>query len=117
VRLSQLEAHFVKLIMQPADEHWPKGRPCHRYCEMAEADGIFFLCPKCFSANGGSVGTHQVGCWFKGRVPDWIEPNPGRWNPSGTGIEDLTFVPPGAVSVWLTAGCGAHFFVKNGDAT
>lgn len=118
MRLSMLEAHFVKLTIGPPEEHWPQGRPSHQHCEMSEADGVFFLCPRCFTANHGAVGTHQVGCWFRSKVPDWIEPSPGRWNPSGHSIEDLTFVGPGAVSVWLKGdGCGWHGHVRNGDAT
>lgn len=85
---------------------------------VAEASGVMFLCPKCYVANNGKVGTHRVLCWFVGRgVPDDIDPKPGRWNPSGTSIDDLTFVGPGAVSVLLTSGCGWHGFVRQGDAS
>lgn len=112
-----LEAQFVKLALTKPVEHWPKGRPDKQYVStLAEADGVEFLCPKCFADNGGAVGTHLVGCWFVGKVPDWVEPKPGRWNPQGTGLGDLTFVPPGAISVLITGGCAWHGFVKNGDA-
>lgn len=84
--------------------------------DRANADGVMFLCPKCYAENKGIVGTHRVLCWFKGKVPDSMAPKPGRWNPQGTGLDDLTFVPPGAVSVLLTSGCGWHGHVKNGDA-
>lgn len=88
----------------------------HQYVDtVAEAHGVMFLCPKCFRENGGPVGTHSVVCWFTG-VPDAVQPGPGRWNPSGTSVDDLTFVGPGAVSVLLTVGCGWHGFVRNGDA-
>lgn len=60
---------------------------------IAEADGLMFLCPKCCAANGGAVGTHRVICWFVGRVPDDVDPKPGRWTPRGTSLSDLTFVP------------------------
>lgn len=84
---------------------------------LHEAQGVEFLCPKCFAANNGPIGTHAVICWFQGRgVPDDWNPKPGRWNPTGTGLDDLTFVPPGAISVLLTSGCGWHGFVKNGKA-
>jgi len=83
---------------------------------ITEADGLFFLCPKCFGINGGNVGTHAVICWFVGKVPDDADPKPGRWNPSGTGLQDLTFIGPGAASVLLTSGCGWHGFVMNGIA-
>ena len=85
--------------------------------DLAEAQGIMFICPKCFHEDG-AVGAHSVLCWFKNRgVPDDEVPGPGRWNPSGTSLDDLTFVPPGAVSVLLTSGCGWHGFVRNGRAT
>ena len=84
---------------------------------LAEADGVWFLCPKCYADNGGEVGTHSVICWFVGKVPDDAEPKPGRWVPSGSGIDDLTFVGPNAASVLLTGGCRWHGFVRNGDAT
>ncbi len=118
MRLIELEASFVKLTIGPADEHFPNGRPSMAYVDtLAGADGVWFLCPKCFAANGGPIGTHMVGCYFVGRVPDWLEPGPGRWNPSGSGLDDLTFVPPGAVSVHLTGGgCGWHGFVTDGAA-
>lgn len=84
---------------------------------LAEADGVGFLCPKCFAANGGAIGTHQVICWFEGKVPDDAFPGPGRWNPTGTGLDDLTFVPgKRSQSVALIGGCAWHGFVANGDA-
>lgn len=84
--------------------------------KLAEADGVMYLCPLCFKNNGGAIGTHRVLNWFVGKVPDDVDPKPGRWNPSGTGLHDLTFVGPGAVSVLLTGGCGWHGFVSNGNA-
>lgn len=73
---------------------------------VAEADGVVFECPKCRN--------HAVCCYFVGKVPDDLPPGPGRWTPSGTGIEDLTLSP----SVHLTGpGCGWHGWVKNGSAT
>ena len=75
------------------------------------------FCALCFQKNGGNGGTHAVICWFKGKVADDVEPGPGRWNPQGTCLDDLTFVPPGPVSVFLTGeGCKWHGFVKKGDA-
>lgn len=86
---------------------------------LAEADGVGFLCPKCFAANNGPVGTHGVICWFEDKVPDDAFPGPGRWNPVGTSLDDLTFVPgKRSHSVLLTGeGCAWHGFVVNGDAT
>ena len=85
---------------------------------LAEADGVMFLCPKCYAENGGPVGTHRVICWFVGKVPDDVDPKPGRWTPRGTGLSDLTFVPSEGrtQSVLLTGGCGWHGFVVDGAA-
>jgi hypothetical protein len=86
---------------------------------IAEADGLWFLCPLCFAANGGPVGTHAVLCWFVGRVPDDVDPKPGRWTPIGTGLHDLTFVPSAGrtQSVLLTGGCEWHGHVVDGSAS
>src|SRR5690349_17736877 len=82
--------------------------------EIDQADGIELLCPKCFKANGGSIGTHQIICW-RPRVPANIAPKPGRWEFHGVGLGDLTLVA-GSSSVLLTGpGCQAHFFIRNGE--
>lgn len=85
---------------------------------MRDSSGLYMLCPKCFTFNAGPVGTHVVVCWFRDRgVPDDIDPSPGRWTPSGAGLDDLTFVPGNparAVSVLLTGGCGWHGYVRGG---
>lgn len=112
MRLRDLDARFLKRV---DNEHF------NHVDSLAEADGICFLCPLCFSKNNGPVGTHSVICWFVGHVPDDLDPKPGRWTPAGSGIDDLTFVPgnpPRAVSVLLTGnGCGWHGFIRGGDAT
>jgi hypothetical protein len=96
---------------------------------IANAQGIIFLCPKCYAANGGEVGTHSVLVWFRGRgVPDSAEPGatykpgenpdypqgrpPARWEATGTGFADLTTKP----SIWLKSGCGWHGWITNGEA-
>lgn len=86
---------------------------------LAEADGVWFLCPKCFVTNGGSVGTHAVICWFVGKVSDDVDPKPGRWTPTGTSLHDLTFVPSvgRSHSVLLTGECAWHGFVVAGCAS
>jgi len=105
LRLVDLEAEFLKVI----DEKHFK-----RVDTLAEADGVKFLCPVCFAANGGNVGTHGITCWSP-TVPQTITPVPGRWEMHGTGLEDLTLVA-GSSSVHLTGpGCGAHFHIRNGN--
>lgn len=90
---------------------------------IAEAQGIFFLCPKCYATNGGKVGTHAVICWSRSAgVPEDARPGPGRWKLIGTGFDDLTLEGDapgggGARSVQLTGGCSWHGFITNGEAT
>lgn len=109
-RLAELDAKLVRRHAGPPETY-------EHVAALVAADGVMFLCPKCYAANGGPVGTHSVLCWFVGRVPDDVDPKPGRWIPAGTGIDDLTFIGPAAASVLLTGGCGWHGFVRNGDAT
>ena len=84
----------------------------HAVETVAEADGVCFLCPKCFS-DGGRVGTHSIICW-KPHIPQDIPPRPGRWAMMGNTILDLTLEP----SVNLDTdpqNCKAHFFIRNGE--
>ena len=115
MRLKDLRPQFLKYTLEGEHEMYLHTD------NLRSADGIMFLCPKCFEENGNSsVGVHRVICWFRGRVPDHVRPNPGRWTPSGNGFDDLTFVagdPPMAVSVALMSGCGWHGFIKDGEAT
>jgi len=81
---------------------------------IEDADAVMFLCPVCYTKNGGKVGTHRVIC-NRPRVP--LGPNrvgPGRWEFKGAGIDDLTLVA-GSSSIKLEGGCAAHFFVTNGQ--
>lgn len=85
---------------------------------IAEAQCIFFACPKCA---GGAGQWHLVEATFAGRgVPDNMGTHnaagkPTRWNAAGTGFSDLTLTP----SIQLEAGppcCQWHGFVTNGEA-
>jgi hypothetical protein len=114
-----LEAKFVKYWSNSRGHGWRRitGRNV-----MSKADGIEFLCPLCFRNNGGDIGTHVVVCWFS-HIPQQdpetgkdISPTPGRWNPGGTGLEDISFIPPGSTSVALRGGCNWHGFIENGHA-
>lgn len=107
--LRELEAEFVK--------DTDGGKTITPVRTLAEADGVMYLCPKCYAANKGRAGTHMVLNWFEGKVPDERDPKPGRWNPVGTSLDDLTFVPgKKSQSVLLTSGCAWHGFVTNGTA-
>jgi hypothetical protein len=111
MRLVELEACFMECT-DDAGSH--RG-----VAKLADAHGVKFLCPKCYRENGGRVGTHQILCWFVGKVADSVTPGPGRWIPRGTAIQDLTFVPgdpPRLTSVQLTGGCGWHGHIINGNA-
>lgn len=108
-KLSDLEARFLKYAPRDGKEFLEKVD------SIAEADGVIFLCPKCFVENKGPVGTHSVLCWSP-KVPPTLNPKPGRWNLVGTGLHDLSLVA-GSSSVLLTAGCRWHGFVRNGDAS
>lgn len=114
MRLADLEAEFYRW------EKRPEGIFHVPVATLAEAQGVRFLCPKCFAENGGPVGTHSVVCWSRSRgVPDEATPGPGRWTLDGNCIDDLTLNgdPPGqARSVLLNGGCGWHGFVNSGDA-
>jgi len=108
--------------LEPEWLAWIDGKS-HRRMQpgsLKHADGIIFLCPKCYQIAHGSIGVHSVICWFEGHVPDTAVPGPGRWTPKGTGFHDLTFVPGvkvGAVSVQLLGGgCAWHGFIRDGRA-
>ena len=134
MRLAELEPRFVHLEFRTetytrilGDPHtWKRGDPTEQVTgpreyhifvdEPTRADGIFFLCPKCYTKNHGKVGTHRIMCWFMGRVPDETWPRPGRWTLIGDNFDDLSLGPGpnGKASVLLTDGCGAHFNVVLG---
>lgn len=86
----------------------------HRVHTLEEADGIYFVCPKCATPSKhepGKFSGHPILVWFadRPRVPKEAEPLP-RWRVSGTGINDLTLFP----SILLPSGCRWHGWVKNG---
>lgn len=119
MRLTDLEPQFLRY-----EEKVEDGKT-HVYLPnvdaIGEAQGIKFLCPKCFQANSGNVGTHAVICWSRSRgVPDNARPRPGRWALVGTGYGDLTLncdPPSNARSVQLNGGCQWHGHVTNGEVT
>lgn len=104
--LHTLEATFISFPFRPG--HW------RRLSRKTAAAGIFFLCPACYRANGGPVGTHGVICW-EPRVPQSEVPGPGRWHMNGSSLDNLTL--RASSSSVVVRGCpnGAHFFVRNGQ--
>lgn len=106
-RLRELEATFLR---REDDTHFRQIGD-----DLTRADGLLFLCPKCFIANGGRVGTHHIICW-RPHVPQTTTPVPGRWEFHGTGLEDCTLVA-GNSSIKLEGGCQWHGYVRNGEAT
>jgi hypothetical protein len=107
VKLSELEPQFLRYTATD-----------YVYVNtLAQAQGIKFLCPKCFERNGGAVGTHIVVVWFNGRDVDAIAVPTPRWGVSGTGYTDLTIVPSISLERADLVGCQWHGFVKNGDAS
>lgn len=108
MKLRELEATFLKTLEADAILFVDT---------LAGANGVRFLCPKCFEEKGGREGVHSVTCWFVG-VPLDRNPGPGRWAPRGHGIEDLSLVagPVGTGSVQIF-GCGWHGRITNGEAT
>jgi hypothetical protein len=102
MKLIELEPKFLHIVDEKTSEETD---------DINRAQGIIFLCPKCF--HGDRRGVHSIICWAIG-VPLERSPGPGRWALAGTGYEDLSLVA-GSSSVLLTSGCRAHFFVRNGE--
>jgi hypothetical protein len=113
MRLTDLDPRFVFL----------DGMKIGKRDSIHDSNGIRFLCPKCFQANGGPRGTHLVICPSTQATPESWEA-PARWGMVGTDFDDLTLTP----SVHLQthcAGCtcvegqlcGWHGFVTNGEVT
>lgn len=114
IKLTELRPLFITYSVNPTDK-----RIYHITAPFPTAHGIRFLCPKCMLANNmDSRGVHGVICWFEGRVPDSAKPGPGRWNPTGTGFDDLSFVPgKKSQSIQLEGGCAWHGYITNGLVT
>jgi hypothetical protein len=94
MKLSELEPTFLVIVDEKTMRHTD---------DIQGADGVMFLCPKCYGHNAGPVGTHQVLCW-QPHVPQSRDPKPGRWRLVGTGYADLTLVA-GSSSILLMSWC------------
>ena len=107
MRFLDLEPSFLRIKSDTVYE---------RVESIADADGVDFLCPRCFETNQGRVGTHGIICW-RPRVPlSPTKSGPGRWELVGTSLSDLSLVAS-PTSVKLEGGCNAHFIVRNGEVT
>lgn len=109
-KLRDLDASFVKITKRSKDGHVMQYKEVGD--KLKRADGIKYLCPVCFWKNGGKVGTESCLHWFTDKVADGAYPGPGRWNPVGTSIDDVTFGPPGSYSVRLTGHW--HGYIEHG---
>lgn len=127
MKLRDLDAHFIICVAVPSTEQDAEGKYVWRESSgevwfwsptpvryqhdqvdsLAEAHGLSFDCPKCFSTTG-----HGVIVGFAGRNSPYplsrgSEGQPTNWDASGTGIDDLSLTP----SIQLLGGCNWHGFV------
>lgn len=133
MKLTELDPHFIKHTIEMAGPGHGRTLPdgtmqwggfevdCMAYVDtLAEADGIWFDCPKCTrdKAAGLLKGVHGVRIFFAGKdVPDRIglnsEGKAVRWSVSGTDFTNLSTSP----SILLLGGCGWHGFITNGEVS
>lgn len=108
------ETHgFIRERDACTDVHYSPGEESPGETTLSHAQGVLFLCPKCFKENEGPVGTHSVLVWFSGRgVPEYVEPK-ARWGASGSSLADLTTTP----SILIRGGCGWHGFITAGEVS
>lgn len=124
--LRELEGRLMRVEQRFEAPYYPDG-PANSHAEkvprtyyvpspegaFADAHLLFFLCPKCFEANHGRIGTHQVLVGFAARnVPAGTasvgkDGQDTRWIVSGTSLDDLVLTP----SIQLHGGCNWHGFV------
>jgi hypothetical protein len=118
MKLTELEPRFVRY--KPGVTVWAVPDPQTGQLiplTFAEAQGVEFLCPLCFTKNSGPVGTHICDVTFADRnVPDALgshntEGKSVRWTVSGDSFQNLTTTP----SILLEGGCGWHGFITNGE--
>ena len=130
MRLTELDPQFYRyervvrkievVIGDPVS--WKSGDPTkvvRRICHdsipvqtIAEAQSIWFLCPKCVDGSH-----HMIECTIAGRgVDDAVGSHnkagkPTRWSISGTDFSNLSLSP----SILIEDGCNWHGFVTNGE--
>lgn len=125
MRLAALSPRFIRHKVEKAEKYHGRlaadgliqwggfDTDClHDLKTLADAQGIWFDCPKCTVANNGPTGTHGVLVWFEGRgAPERLGRNKDgqtvRWVVSGTNMDDLKLSP----SIALQGGCNWHGFI------
>lgn len=138
MRLSELKPKFVRYdireeeysVVDGDQETWrERGSPTKKVIgprvyvvgveSLAQAHGIWFLCPLCFAANKGEAGTHHCEVTFAGREVPAIagthdsDGKPVRWSVFGKTFEDLSVTP----SIQLICGCAWHGYITKGEVT
>lgn len=126
MKLTELEPQFMRYETRPPEPE--SGRDPNdrvRYLRhvdsLAEAQGIQFLCPVCWIAHGGPIGTHGIEVSFSNRgVADDEgshnrEGKPSRWSASGTNYSDLTTLPSILIDPAPPACAGWHGYITNGE--
>ncbi len=136
MRLTELEPHFVIYedriepysIIEGDESTWrERGCPTKEVTgpkqyvitidTLDEAQGVWFLCPKCFITKKGKVRTHSCQVTFDGRRvaehhgSHGSDNRPTRWQAFGTGFDNLSVSP----SILLIGGCAWHGFITNGE--
>lgn len=106
---TDLEGRFIRLISTDG-----QSERLQIVDEIQDAQGVWFLCPKCYEKNGQSnEGTHMVLLWFRNRgVPIAAPPGPGRWEARGNTLDALSLDP----SISLEGGCGWHGYIREGHS-
>jgi hypothetical protein len=117
MRLVDLKPFFVRY--ETRQEDGKEREYTHTVDSLGDAQGIFFLCPKCFAADGGEVGTHAIDVTFadRGALPNQgshgTDGSPTRWTVTGSDFSNLTTAP----SILLIRGCAWHGFITNGEVS
>jgi hypothetical protein len=100
-------------------DHRVEPRDVRVPSSFADAQCLFFVCPKCAKEAGSVPGCHYIEVTFadRGVLADQGVTNKRgeyvRWNVSGTGFNDLTITQ----SILIESGCEWHGYITNGDAS
>ena len=124
MKLTDLQPSWVRYETRMEERTFTDGKrvaPTHYTIHVGnldEAQGVQFLCPKCFVQNGNSdIGTHWCDVTFEDRGvrPDQGTHNkagdPVRWAVSGNGFANLTTQP----SIQIVGGCEWHGVITGGE--